>query len=51
MDECVEWICNEIAAAVPDMLETRVDDDYGFPTQAAAIAMKSRLLLINASPM
>ena len=51
MDECVKWICNEIDAAVPDMLETRVDDDYGFPTQAAAIAMKSRILLMNASPL
>lgn len=51
MEECVTWICNEISAAIPDMLETRVDDDYGFPTQAAAMAMKSRILLMNASPL
>lgn len=51
MDECVKWISDEMLAAIPDMQETRVEDDYGFPTRAAAMAMRSRLLLIAASPL
>lgn len=50
-DECIDWLCKEIDAAVPDMYETRVEDDYGYPTQAAALAMKSRILLYAASPL
>ncbi len=53
MEECVQWICNEIDAATPG-LETaasQFDNDFGFPTQGAAIAMKSRILLMNASPL
>lgn len=50
-DECVKWICDEIDASIPDMYTTRVEDDYGFPTQGAALAMKSRILLYAASPL
>lgn len=50
MDECVQWIGDEMLAAIPNMPEERVEDDYGFPTKAAAMAMRSRLLLIAASP-
>lgn len=51
MDECVKWISDEMLAAIPDMQENRVEDDYGFPTKAAAMAMRSRLLLIAASTL
>lgn len=51
MDECVDWIVSEIDEAIPDMLATRVEDDYGFPTQGAAMAMKARILLMAASPL
>lgn len=50
-DECVDWICGEIDAAIPSMLEERVEDDYGFPTKGAAMAMKARILLYAASPL
>lgn len=50
-DECVDWICAEIDAAIPDMNTDRVENDYGFPTQGAALAMKSRILLYAASPL
>ncbi len=33
------------------MLEERVEDDYGFPTKGAAMAMKARILLYAASPL
>lgn len=50
-DECVEWICKEMDEAIPDMFEERTESDYGYPTQAAALAMKSRVLLYAASPL
>ena len=50
-DECVDWICSEIDAAMTDMAETRVEAEWGFPTKAAAMAMKSRILLYAASPL
>ncbi len=50
-DECVEWICKEIDEAIVDMNEDRVENEYGFPTKGAAMAMKSRILLYAASPL
>lgn len=50
-DACVDWIIGEIDAAMPDMYEDRSEDDYGYPTQGAALAMKSRILLYAASPL
>lgn len=50
-DECVGWICKEMDEAIPDMFKERTESDYGYPTQAAALAMKSRILLYAASPL
>ena len=50
-DECVEWIVNEMTEAIPDMYETRNDNDLGYPTQGAALAMISRIRLYAASPL
>lgn len=51
-DECVSYVESEltqIASILPPQ-PTR-DDQYGKPTSGAALAMKSRLLLYNASPL
>lgn len=50
-DECVDWICSEIDAAIPNMADTRTEREQGFPTKAAAKAMKARILLYAASPL
>ena len=50
-DYCIDWLCKEIDEAVPDMYEERIEDEYGYPTQGAALAMKSRILLYAASPL
>lgn len=51
MDECVTWLVNELDAVVPNLSEVSLPSSYGFPTQGAALAMKSRILLYGASPM
>lgn len=50
-DTCVDWLVSEIDAAIPDMYEERTENDYGYPTKAAAMSMKSRILLYAASPL
>lgn len=50
-DECIKWIIAEIDKAIPNMYEDRIEDDYGYPTKGAAMAMKSRILLYAASPL
>lgn len=51
MDECVKWIIDEFDAVMPNLAVTQGSDKWGFPTQGAALAIKSRLLLMDASPM
>lgn len=51
LEECVEFIISEIDAAIPGMYETRTEEDFGFPTKGAALAMKARVLLTVASPL
>lgn len=51
MDECVKWICDEFDAAKPNMNTSMTANEQGFPTQGAVMAIKSRLLLMNASPL
>lgn len=51
MDECVEWLVEKFDNAAKELLATRTTAEYGFPTQVAALAMKSRLLLMDASPL
>lgn len=50
-DECVNWMVEEIDAVIPDLYVDRVENEYGYPTQGAALAMKSRILLYAASPL
>lgn len=50
-DTCVNWLVTEIDASIPDMYEERTENDYGYPTKAAAMSMKSRILLYAASPL
>lgn len=50
-DECVQWMVDEIDAVLPDMYVDRVENEWGYPTQGAALAMKSRILLYAASPL
>ncbi len=50
-DECVQWMVDEIDAVLNDLYVDRVPDEYGYPTQGAALAMKSRILLYAASPL
>ena len=50
-DECVQWMVDEIDEIVDDMYIDRVPDEWGYPTQGAALAMKSRILLYAASPL
>lgn len=51
-DECVAYIETELIACI-DLLpkEYEQDNDFGRPTQGAAMALKSRLLLYAASPL
>lgn len=51
MDECVSWLSNEFDEASKNLLETRTVGEWGFPTQVSALAIKSRLLLMDASPL
>lgn len=50
-EECIDWIVGQLDEAIPDMYEDRTEDDYGFPTKGAALALKSRILLYAASPL
>lgn len=52
LDECVAFVVSE-CDAVAQLLPMRVVDDrqLGRPTAAAALALKARLLLYNASPL
>lgn len=50
-DECVQWMVDEIDEVLNDLYVDRVPDEYGYPTQGAALAMKSRILLYAASPL
>ncbi|MGV8095832.1 MAG: RagB/SusD family nutrient uptake outer membrane protein [Mangrovibacterium sp.] len=52
LDECVNWIISEFQWAIENgLLEERTTSNYGFPTIGAALAIKSRLLLMVASPL
>ena len=51
MEECVDWLVSELDASIPGLSEVSLPSEYGFPTQGAALAMKSRILLYAASPM
>lgn len=52
LDECVAWICNEFQWSIDNGLQTeRTPSNYGFPTTGTALAIKSRLLLMVASPL
>ncbi len=51
-DECVDYIVNEIDAAIPDLPRTPVNSiEYGRINQGMALAYKSRVLLYAASPL
>jgi hypothetical protein len=50
-DECVDWIAKKFDEAIPDLPTTVASADYGKPTKAAALAIKSRMLLYAASPL
>ena len=52
--DAVAFIVNDCDSAVkylPELIETQNSDAYGRPTQAAPLALKSRLLLYAASPL
>ncbi len=52
MQECVDFVVSECDAAIASLPMTRSDlRELGRPTAAAALALKSRLLLYNASPL
>ena len=51
MDECVAWLVQQFDDASQNLQATRTSAELGFPTQTAALAMKSRLLLMDASPL
>lgn len=51
MDECVDWISRQFVNASQELLETRTVGEMGFPTRISALAMNSRLLLMDASPL
>lgn len=51
MEECVNWLVKELDESALDLSEVSLPSDFGFPTEGAALAMKSRILLYNASPM
>lgn len=50
-DECVNFVVNELKLAVENLPETQPDVEFGRPTQGAAYAVMSRLLLYSASPL
>lgn len=50
-DECVDFVVKDLKAAVENLPETQPDVDFGRPTQGAAYAVMSRLLLYSASPL
>lgn len=50
--QCVDWITAECDFAIANgMPETRMNTEWGMPTIVSVKAMKSRLLLMDASPM
>lgn len=51
MEECVTWLTEQFDLAAKGLYEEQISTNYGFPTKGAALAMKSRLLLLAASPM
>lgn len=51
LDECVNYVCNELYEAAK-VLDTKQPDNFlGRPTAGAALALRARLLLYAASPL
>lgn len=50
-DDCVTWISTRLDEVTPDLPVTLNSSDFGKPTQAAAKAIKARMLLYAASPL
>lgn len=50
ISECFDFILNLIDEAIPDLKERSLDNDLGQVDQIAAKAMKSRILVYQASP-
>jgi hypothetical protein len=50
-DECVNYIVNDCDSAASVLPNRQVGSDYGKASKAAALALKSRLLLYAASPL
>lgn len=51
-DECVAFVAGELKKAASNLMGSRVSSsDFGKPTQGAAYAVLSRLMLYNASPL
>lgn len=50
--DCVKWIADEIDWSIANGLpDSRVDDQLGLPDKGAALAIKSRMYLLAASPL
>lgn len=50
-DECVNYVDHLLQEAAQNLPEERPSSDFGKPTSGAALAVRSRMLLYNASPL
>ncbi|MGL5318368.1 MAG: RagB/SusD family nutrient uptake outer membrane protein [Bacteroidales bacterium] len=50
-DECVNWIANMFDEAAQGLPKSQVSSSYGRATSIAAMALKSRMFLYQASPL
>lgn len=50
-DECVDYVGNLLQEAAQNLPTERPSSDFGKPTSGAALAVRSRMLLYNASPL